>query len=182
MNKYLLPFLVFALYSQVLSQAPPPPGTIPSMPVSASTAPATNHDPKTAPPMGGIPGEDATKNAVQVQALTMKPVDWDCTVEFYNDATLYYTEKFDSSSLEASRGKFSKKVENSIDEIYWSGSRCYCWVILYQSKYYQGLNLGFWTNSESGSYDLSEYVTYDFSEGKWERWSTTASSYSIYCY
>jgi len=185
MNKFLLFFLILSFSLLIKSQGPPPPGNIPD----TAPQPTLNQDTKTPPPMGSpstegvTEGESTEASIVQVQALTIAPPqDWDCTIEFYSRANVYYTERFDSSSLEAFRGSFTKRVDNSIDEIYWSGSRCYCWVILYQSKYYQGLNLGFWTFSESGSYDLSEYITYDFSDGGWERWSTTASSYSIYCY
>ena len=78
--------------------------------------------------------------------------------------------------------KSNKKYDNKIDAVYWSGTRCYCWVVVYQSKYFQGLNLGLWTSTDSGSYDLSYYITYDWNDMRWEPWDTTVSSYAIYCY
>ncbi len=85
-------------------------------------------------------------------------------------------------AMDAYHGKLPKKYDNKIDSVYWSGTRCYCWVIVYQSNYWMGLNLGLWVDSTEGYYDLNKYITYNSSDYAWESWSSTVSSYSIYCY
>jgi len=108
--------------------------------------------------------------------------EWYCDFEFYYNGKAYYYENLGYDDTEAYRGSLSKKLDNKIDSIYWSGSRCNCWIIVYQSKYFKGLNLGLWTDSNDGYYDLTKYITYDFYDGGWEPWYKVVSSYSIYCY
>ena len=133
----------------------------------------------------------AAQGVVQVQVTTDSAgeseyqdynYDWYCDFEFYYNGKAYYYESLGYDDTEAYRGSLSKKLDNKIDSIYYSGSSCYCWVIVYQSKYFKGLNLGLWTDSNDGSFDLTKYITYDFSEYGWEPWYQTVSSYSIYCY
>ena len=107
---------------------------------------------------------------------------WYCEFEFYYNGKSYYSEYVGFDDTEAYRGSLSNKLDNKIDSIYWSGSRCNCWIIVYQSKYFKGLNLGLWTDSNDGYYDLTKYITYDFYDGGWEPWYKVVSSYSIYCY
>ena len=130
-------------------------------------------DNKEKPPAGGEEGaESLMRNKKKI----------DCTVSFYKDGKVAYEEELDNDDDTAYRGKLSSKYDNKIDEIYWDGDRCYCWVVVYQGKNFKDLNLGFWTYSDSGSYDLSYYNTYDFKDDQWERWDQVVSSYAIYCY
>ena len=172
MKKLFLPILLLAFFAFVTYSQPPPPGGN----SGNNNSGGNGDDNKNTPP---APQGDQ----MQVSSLAIKPpMDWYCNIEFYYKGNPYYYEELSYGDTEAYRGSLGKKVDNKISEIYWNGDRCYCWVILYQSKYFKGLNLGLWIDSESGSYDLSKYITYDFSDKGWETWDSTVSSYSIYCY
>jgi len=144
--------------------------------VFALTASAQNGENQGPPPMS----QDEQSQVTSFSGKHKK--DWYCDFEFYYNGKPYYYESLDYDDNEASRGKLSKKIDNKIDSIYWSGSKCDCWVVVYQSKYWKGLNLGMWTDSNDGYYDLKKYITYDWVDGGWEPWYKTVSSYSIYCY
>jgi len=101
-----------------------------------------------------------------------------CTISFYYNASPYYTEKLGMNNLQAYRGEFEKQLS----WVSWSGFRCQCWIVLYQKKYWKGLNLGLWTDLDSGNWDLSQYVAYDFNGDAWESWTASSASYSVYCY
>jgi len=165
MNKLLLFFAILTLV--VYSQPPPGPGN------------GNNNN-------GAPPAPEDTPQEDQASMMTIRsskpPEEWYCDIEFYYNGKPYFYESLSYDEAEAYKGSFSKKYDNKIDEIYWSGTRCYCWVVVYQSKYFKGLNLGLWTDSNDGSYDLSKYITYDFYDKAWEPWDKTVSSYSIYCY
>jgi len=107
--------------------------------------------------------------------------DWDCTIEFYRSGSRYYYENLHSGRMEAHKSKFSSSLNNRLDEIAWDG-HCYCWVVIYQSYSWKGLNFGYWVDSDHSYVDLSYYITYDSADHDWETWDTTASSSSIYCY
>ena len=109
-------------------------------------------------------------------------MSWYCDIEFYYNGKPYYTESLEYGDTTAHRGSLASKVDNKISAVYWDGTRCYCWVVVYQSKNWKGLNLGLWIDSQSGYYELNKYITYDFSDKAWEPWDKTVSSYSIYCY
>ena len=108
--------------------------------------------------------------------------EWYCMFTFYKDSKPYYIEDLYHKQPKAFRTYFSSRADNMIDEFSWEGTRCNCWVVFYQNKNYKGLNFGAWTNTEKGSRDLSNYITYDFKQRSWNVWDSFASSYSIYCY
>ena len=136
-------------------------------------------DTKPAPPTGGA------ETNVQAQSAISKPPSnaWNCNIDFYWDGTKVYSESLSQNDKTDYRGTLSSRYDNKIDQFKWKGTRCYCWVVVYQDKNFKGLNAGFWTwTPKSGSYDLSNYNTYDFADKAWERWDKTVSSYAIYCY
>jgi len=139
---------------------------------------AQNADNKPTPPQGG--------ETAGPQALSMvkapPPNKWSCNIDFYYDGNKAYSEQLSQNDKTDFRGSLAAKFDNKIDEIVWKGSRCNCWVVVYQQKNFQGLNAGFWTFGTSGNYELSYYNTYDFVDKKWERWDQVVSSYSIYCF
>jgi len=179
MNKFIFSLLLLAIWSLMTNSQPT------TAPPSSGSGGAVT--PSTTDNVKGIP--DAPENQQQ-QSLVIEEAsvseDWYCDIEFWVNGKTYYTESFDSSDLYAYRGTFARRVDNKISEVYWSGTRCYCWVVLYQDKYWQGYNWGFWTSSDSSSESsgkqLWEYITYNWDDEAWETWDTVVSSYSVYCY
>jgi len=110
------------------------------------------------------------------------PNNWSCTFNFFNNGRQVYSNTARLSQPSTTRGSLSGSNDNNIDSFSWSGTRCFCWVVVYQTSNWRGLNLGLWTDSTRGSYDLSKYITFDMNDRRWEPWDTTVSSYAIYCY
>jgi len=180
MNKLLLLLALLALV--VYSQPPEGPGGPNGGGTNGGGSSNQGSDDKGAPPTP-TPGEGNEEMQMAMMAMVEAPPEnWYCDFEFYINGQPYFYENLSYDETEAYYGKFAKKYDNKIDSVYWSGTRCYCWVVFYQTKYWDGLNLGLWIDSESGYYDLSKYITYDFDDHRWETWSTVVSSYSIYCY
>jgi len=176
MNKLSL-FLLFLAFCAFVTCTQPPPG--PSGPSDGNTE---------APPAPLPAEENASLDVMMVASVeeeaslaTSDPY-WYCDFEFHANGKPYYYESLDYDETEAYRARISRKVDNMISEVYWSGDRCNCWVVLYQDQYFQGTNLGFWASSQEGSYDLGQYTTYNWDYFSWQSWATTVSSYSIYCY
>jgi len=142
-----------------------------------TTGPAPLTDTKPVPPAPEV-------QDTEVQAEISRPPSniWECNFDFYINGQQLYTELLSNDDTESYRRQIPQRYDNRIDEFSWEGTRCFCWVVFYQSRQFQGLNIGFWTSGESGQTDLSNYNTYDFTDRRWERWDTVVSSYSIYCY
>ena len=170
MNKFLFSLLLLAIWSLMTYSQPSPPTS------------TTSDVDKEAPPEPQDMVQDNVVVTIETEAGTVEETGWYCDIYFYYNGKPYYHEEFDPDNLSAYRGSFARRVDNKISQVTWSGTGCSCWVVLYQDKYWQGLNWGFWTDSVAGGYDLGSYITYDWDDQAWETWDTVASSYSIYCY
>jgi len=168
MNKILL-FVISLSFCFIITAQPPPPN-------SGTEAPRNpNNDKKPVPSLGG--------DQTDLQSLIKESKkDKYCNIYFYYNGKQIYSEYLDDLDNIGYRGTIPKIYDNKIDEIAWEGTRCYCWAVIYQNTYFQGLNMGLWADSDSGNYDLSYFLAYDFNEMRWERYDQIISSYSIYCY
>jgi len=103
-----------------------------------------------------------------------------CNVEYYAGAYLVRTLHVSQSQPLAWWGNWGSKYNDKINYIYYHGSRCFLWIVIYDKKYEKGDNLGFWTNSDSGYIDLNYYSFYDFSNHQWYYWGNRFSSTAVY--
>ena len=168
MNKIIFSLVLLAIWSFMAS----------CQPTSPPTSTTSDQD-KEAPPVA----QNIQQQSLVVEAAaSVSEDDYYCDISFHYNGNPYYNEGLDFENANEYRGSFARRVDNKISEVYWEGNRCYCWVVVYQDKYWQGLNYGFWIDSESGSVQLWNYITYDWDDQAWETWDTVVSSYSIYCY
>ena len=124
----------------------------------------------------------ASPSSAQVSAFTSAPpANWNCNFQFFNNGRSVFSNSVSRSNTQATRNSLGSN-DNRIDAFSWSGTRCFCWVVVYQLGSLRGLNVGLWTDTTKGSYDLSKYITYDQSAKAWKFWDTIVSSYAIYCY
>jgi len=180
MNK-LLSLTLALSFSLLITTQPPPPNNLSgnNSQNNNNNNEATNDwDYKPMPSIGG-PRVEEFEEEYHEESIEKEKY---CNVYFYYDGYEVSSEYLDAYDYYDYHGKFNHEYNSKIDTIYWEGYRCYCWIVVYQSEYFKGINLGLWTYSDSGSYDLSYFTTYDWYDKRWERWDTVVSSYSIYCY
>jgi len=130
------------------------------------------------------------KNGAQV---TSTIPNWSCTFEFlYNNETIF-TETLNPDTTNVERDNFFFGEDNDIDAISWSGTSCFCWVLLYQNDDFEDYRTGLWVGSTSGTFDLTEFLVEDSDDSAsdsdditdddtWYQWDKALSSYRIYCY
>jgi len=146
-----------------------------------------SEDTKPAPSApGNVNANAGSEETATVQSLAVMapspPQTWYCTISFYVRGKPYYTENIDQDNMNAYRGRLGSRADNRIAEFSWEGSQCNCWVVVYQTRYWQGINLGFWTGDyASSNIDLGNYITWDSHDGAWEDWDKSVSSYAVYC-
>ena len=116
------------------------------------------------------------------KSLTGQNAQGYCNVEFYKGNTLAYTASTDHYNTLITRKSFSSTYDNQITRIKYYGTRCFLWITIFKNTNYGGPNIAFWTQSTSGSFDLTYYHTYDQSTGAWFNWSKSVSSYTVYYY
>jgi hypothetical protein len=87
---------------------------------------------------------------------------------------------------------FIKEVDNKIKRIRYEGY-CPCWLVLFDGKKWGGSNLAIflaksglsseaYTQNDKGNIDLNAYMFYNQNTRKWQSWSNSVSSFSIYCH
>ncbi len=116
------------------------------------------------------------------KSLTGQNAQGYCNVEFYRGNTLAYTASTDHYNTRVTRSSFSSTNDNKITKINYYGTRCFLWIVIFKNKTYGGPNIAFWTQSTSGSFDLTFYHSYDQSTSAWFNWSKAVSSYTVYYY
>jgi len=135
------------------------------------------------------PGPRVSKNGAQTSSTIP---NWSCTFNFsYNNET-QYTETLTPDQPIVGRDNFYFGVDNDIDAFSWSGTSCYCWVLLYENDDYSDYRTGLWIGSTEGTFDLTMILvedsddsasdTDDISDDNWQQWDKALSSYRILCY
>jgi hypothetical protein len=111
--------------------------------------------------------------------------DWACTVYFNSHGAPLYTESLSLYNQYNDNHFMDLSNSGNLDSISWSGSSCYCWVVIFEHSSFAGQSLGLWIGSTSGSIDLSLYNFLDDSdlfEDDYAQWNNEVTSYRIYCY
>jgi hypothetical protein len=112
--------------------------------------------------------------------------NWACTIDFNTQGVPQYTESLSYNNQYNDNHVMDPSNSGHLDSISWTGTSCYCWVVIFEHSEFAGDSLGIWIQTIKGSVDLTFYNFLDdgdaIGDDDYAQWNTQVSSYRIYCY